>query len=215
MERDKPVKNLYRALQSNPQSVFYATNKISKNLLKKAKNAAYEQDEVFLNLYDLLDDKDFTKNENLPLVTPFVEKRTNIDRSTLYSFSKPFEAVQADIANIRFLEKSAADPKYCLLFVALFNSKIYVYPMKNRSLFVRKIELFYNDIKNKRTGKMPLQKDKEFDQNKIKKLNKEFDVGMYQRNLCCGKAFAAEQKIREFKKILLKSKRIDKIKKRD
>lgn len=38
--------------------------------------------------------------------------------------------------------------------------------MKNRSLLARKIEPFYNDIKNKRTGKMRLQTDKEFEQNK-------------------------------------------------
>ena len=60
------------------------------------------------------------------------------------------------------------------------------------------MELFYNDIKDKRTGRIRLQTDKEFDQNKIKKLNKEFDVEIYQTDLCRGKAFAAEQKIREF-----------------
>ena len=38
---------------------------------------------------------------------------------------------------------------------------------------------------------------------------------MYQRNLCDGKAFAAEHKIREFKTILLRSKQIEKIRKKD
>ena len=60
---------------------------------------------------------------------------------------------------------------------------------------------------------MHLQTDKEFDQNK-KKLNKEFDVEMYQANLRGGKAFAAEQKLGEFRKMLLRSKRIEKIKKK-
>ena len=82
-----------------------------------------------------MEDKDFYENENLPLVTPFVDKRTNIDRLTLYSFSKPFEALQADIADLRFLAKSAVD---------LFTSKIYVFPMKNRSLLGKKLEVFYN-----------------------------------------------------------------------
>ena len=97
-----------------------------------------------------MEDKDFYENENLPLVTPFVDKRTNIDRLTLYSFSKPFEALQADIADLRFLAKSAVD---------LFTSKIYVFPMKNRSLLVKKLEVFYNEIQPKRTGKMCLQTD--------------------------------------------------------
>ena len=60
------------------------------------------------------------------------------------------------------------------------------------------MELFYNDIKDKRTGRIRLQTDKEFDQNKIKKFNKEFHVEIYQTDLCRGKAFAAGQKIREF-----------------
>ena len=60
---------------------------------------------------------------------------------------------------------------------------------------------------------MHLQTDKEFDQNK-KKLNKDFDVEMYQANLRGGKAFAAEQKLGEFRKMLLRSKRIEKIKKK-
>ena len=37
---------------------------------------------------------------------------------------------------------------------------------------------------------------------------------MYQANLRGGKAFAAEQKLGEFRKMLLRSKRIEKIKKK-
>ena len=59
---------------------------------------------------------------------PFVIKRSNINHSTLYSISKPFELLHADTADLRFLAKSAVDPKYCLLIVDLFTSKIYVYP---------------------------------------------------------------------------------------
>ena len=54
--------------------------------------------------------------------------------------------LHADIADIRFLTKSATDPKYFLLLVDLFTSKIFVYPMKNRSLLAKKLGLFYNDI---------------------------------------------------------------------
>ena len=61
-------------------------------------------------------------------------------------------------------EKSVVDPKYCLLIVDLFTSKIYVYPMKNRSLLAKKLNLFYKDIKSKRTGKMCLKTDLEFNQ---------------------------------------------------
>ena len=93
---------------------------------------------------------------------PFVNKRSNVVRSSLSKISKPFELLLVDIADLRFLAKSAVDPKYCLLIVDLFTSKIYVYPMKNRSLLAKKLNLFYNDINNKRTVKMCLQIDLEF-----------------------------------------------------
>ena len=75
----------------------------------------------YVNLYNQLEDKNFYQNNNLPLVTPFVNKRSNIDYSTLYSISKPFELLHADIADIRFLAKSTVDPKYCLWIVDLFS----------------------------------------------------------------------------------------------
>ena len=55
---------------------------------------------------------------------------------------------------------------------------------------------------------MCLQMDLEFQQNSIKKLNEENDVEMYSSKIRGGKAFAAEQKIQELKKLLLISKRI-------
>ena len=61
---------------------------------------------------------------------------------------------------------------------------------------------------------MHLQTDLEFNQNKINTLNKNFDVKMFHTKITGGKAFAAEQKIREFKKILLRSKRFEKLKRK-
>ena len=68
-------------------------------------------------------------------------------------------------------------------------------------------------ISSKIAGRMRLQTNLEFKQNQIKKLNDEFDVEMFYTKVRGGKAFAAEQKIREFKKILLKSKRFKKFRK--
>ena len=116
-------------------------------------------------MYNQLEDKKCYENDSLPLVTPFVNKRSNIDHLTLYSIGKSFELLHADIADLRFLAKSAVDLKYCLLVVDLYTSKIYVYPMKNRSLLEKKLRLFYEDIKQKRTGRMHLQTDLEFKQN--------------------------------------------------
>ena len=82
----------------------------------------------------------------------------------LYSFSRPFEALQADIAYISFLARSAVDPTFCLLYIDLFTSKIYTYPMKKRNLSAKKMELFYKDRKKKSWAKWGYKQ--------IKNLNK-------------------------------------------
>ena len=205
---EKRIQNLFKTLQKDSKSALYANTTISKSLLKKINKSTYQKDRVFNELYQKLEDKDFDKdNDKIPVRTPFFEKKGDIDRSTLYSIGRPFQRVRADIADLRFFAKSAVDPKYALLAVDLFTSKTYVYPMKSRKLLARKLKLFYDEIEPKRNGKMSLQTDLEFKQNAIKKLNNEFDVEMFHSKVRGGKAFAAEQKIRELKKILLKSKR--------
>ena len=57
---------------------------------------------------------------------------------------------------------------------------------------------------------MRLQTDLDFQQNYMKRLNQKFNVEMFSSHVCGGKAYAAEQKIREFKKLLLKSKKVHK-----
>ena len=81
----------------------------------------------------------------------------------------PFELVHADIADNRFFSKSAVDPKYCLLAVDLFTSKVYVYIIKGKNLLSKKSEL---DIQQKREQSaenttMRLQTDLELAQNEI------------------------------------------------
>ena len=204
----KRIQNLFSTLQNDSKSVFYLNSTITKKLLKKLDKSPYQKDRVFKGIYQKLEDKELAESDDkIPLKTPFVEKKGDIDRSTLYSVEKPFKRVHADIANLRFFAKSAVDPKYALLAVDLFTSKTYVYPMKSRKILARKLRLFYDEIEPKRDGKMTLQTDLEFKQNEIKKLNNEFNVEMFHSKVRGGKAFAAEQKIREFKKLLLKSKR--------
>ena len=86
--------------------------------------------------------------------------------------------------------------------------------MKNRSLLAKKLEVFHNDIKSKTSGKMRLQTDLEFNQSKMKELNIKFDVDMFHARLRGGKAFAAEEKIRELKKFFLRSKHFKKLRKK-
>ena len=180
---------------------------LSKTVLNKASKSIFDKDKVFVNLYNQLEDKNLrSKKEFLSIFAPFSDIKSNVDHSTLFSIGKPFDLFHADIADTRFLAKSVVDPKNCLLLVDLFTSKIYIYPIKNRSLLAKKLKLFYEDIQPKRTGRMRLQTDLEFKQNQILKLNDEFNVDMFHTRLRGGKAFATEQKIREFKKLLLRGK---------
>ena len=111
--------------------------------------------------------------------------------------------MHTDVGDLRFLGKSAAGPEYCLLLVDLFTSKVYVYGMKNRPLTPLKLEKFYKKVANKRKNKkMRLQTDLEFKQKKIFALNKKYNVDMFLTAVHGGKAFAAEQKLRELKKRL-------------
>ena len=74
------------------------------------------------------------------------------------------------------------------------------------------MELFYKDIEENTLGKIRLQTDQEFKHRNMEQLNKKFKVKMYSTHLSGGKAFAAEQKVRELKKLLLRSKRIENLK---
>ena len=55
---------------------------------------------------------------------------------------------------------------------------------------------------------MRIQTDLGLRQREIQKLNKKFNALMFHTKIRRGKAFAAKRKIREFKKILRKSKRM-------
>ena len=213
---EKQMKNLFDKLINDENSVFYSADRINKTLLNKGRKSSYEKDKVFYKLFNVVEDRNilYENEENrLPFYTPFVQQKKDIDRSTLYTVNGPLQFFHADIAFIKFLARSAVDPKYALLCVDLFTSKVYVYTMRKKSNLPQKMEIFYKEIQSKRNKneKMRLQTDQEFQQNEIKKLNLKYNVEMFSSRLRSGKAFAAEQKIREFKKILFKSRSLHKI----
>ena len=216
---EKQVRNLFKKLINDQNSVFFSSDKINKNLLNKGRKSLYEKDKVFYNLFKKIENKDviYDKNENrVPFYTPFIPQKKNIDRSTLYTVSGPMQFFHADIAYLKFLAKSAVDPKYALLCVDLFTSKIYVYTMRKRSNLVNKLENFYKEIEVKRNKneRMRLQTDQEFQQNEIKKINLKYNIEMFSSRIRGGKAFAAEQKIRELKKVIFKTKNAYKLSKK-
>ena len=135
--------------------------------------------------------------------TDYVEKR-DIDRSTLCSFSRPLELLHADVANLEFLGKNATFPQDVLLVVDLFSSKTYTYLMRSKRQIRDRLEQIYLDEPGKRKGrKVRLQVDKEFQQLKIKDLNKKFNMEMYFTSLRGGRLLLPKRKSDNSKSELL------------
>ena len=134
---------------------MFIQEEINDKLLNKLKKSKYEKDKEFVNSFNYLlagNKAEFNKRRDeysIPSKAEFVSKSDGIDRSTLLSIQAPFDLMHADVGDLSFLGESAADPKYCLLLVDLFSSKIYVYGMKNRSLIPLKLEKFYKEVTDK------------------------------------------------------------------
>ena len=194
----KKTKNAFDKLKLDPSSVAFAEEILDKKLLAKLKKSKHAADRNFFNIVNLLENNVNFDSDNVNR-TDYLRKR-EIDHSTRYSFSSPFELFHADVGNLEFLGKNATFPGYVLVLVDLFSSKVYTYPMKSRKQIRQKLEQFDQDVKEKRKGKkVRLQVDQEFQQLKIKELNKQNNVQMFTTSLRGGKVFAAEQKIRELK----------------
>ena len=146
------LKKLFKNLQRDLKYVLFAKEKIDDKVLKKLKKSLYKKDNEFVNLFNsnvnVLDDE----KKTITIKITFVEKNDDVDRSTLYNFDGPLQLLHADVENLEFLGKSAADPKCFLLFVKLLTSKVCVCPMKSRKSIASKIEIFYKEVEPKRKG---------------------------------------------------------------
>ena len=195
----KAARNAFDKLKLDPSSAAFAEEILDKKLLLKLKKSKYVNDKNLFKLVNLLEKNSVIFEPGSVKRTDYVEKR-EIDHSTLYSFDAPFQLFHADVGNLEFLGKNSTFAQYVLDLVDLFSSKIYTYPMKSRKQIRQKLEQFYDDVKSKRKGKkMKLQVNQGFKQVKIKDLNDLNNVEMFSTSLRGGKAFAAEQKIRELK----------------
>ena len=75
---EKQVKNLFKKLINDQNSVFFSSDKINKTLLNKGRKSLYEKDKVFYNLYKKIENKSiiYDENENrVPFYTPFTPQK--------------------------------------------------------------------------------------------------------------------------------------------
>ena len=116
-------------------------------LLQKAKN-------IFKNLKTDPNSMLFSEEKNRQQIHKNVTKIKVCKRFLVVnSFDGPFQLIHADLGNLEFLGKSATTPRYVLLAVDLYYSKVDIYPMRSRKQILQKMKEFYEDIESKRNMK--------------------------------------------------------------
>ena len=137
------AKNVLKNFKTDPNNVLLSEEKIDNRLLKKLKKSKNDKDSLLLKLIESVEQ--FDNGEKVTTRLDYVEKR-EIDRSTLHSFDGPFELIHADVGNLELLGKSATLPRYVLLVVDFYSSKVYVNSMCSRKQVLQKMKQFYEDI---------------------------------------------------------------------
>lgn len=132
---NKTSKKFITMAHKRQERCIFAADCIIKTMINRARTSLYDKNKVFVKLYaesENIEELYFDENNqlNLPLTTPFVQKKMFTLQLCLVSFEGSFKIFHVDIADLMFLAKSAVNPKYCLLIVDLFTSRIYTYPME-------------------------------------------------------------------------------------
>ena len=176
---EKRLGNLLKKLRVDENSVLFAKgDKLNEKTVNKLAKSRYDKYAVLLNRY-----REFKKNggkikelkTKVVINTPFVQERAVTQRGEmLHKIDCPMQLVHADAADRNFFSKSAVAPKYCLICIDLFTSKVYTYGVKKKSQLADKLEKFYLEIadvrsylKKEKRYRMHLQTDQEFNQNEI------------------------------------------------
>ena len=122
MDEIKQIKNLFKKLIKDKNSIFYLVGKINRTLLNKSRKSASEKDKVFYKIYIRGEDQeiiydDDNEKERILFYTPFVEQKQDIDRSsTLYNINGLMQFFHADVVNIClfFFFKICGRSKVCV-----------------------------------------------------------------------------------------------------
>ena len=120
------IKKPFNKLQIGSKSVLFTVEQLNQKVLNNLKKSLYAKGKEFFNLFSVLENKDdFNKNQkaSIPIKATYVEQGDDIDTSNLYIFTGPFVLLHVNVANLEFLGKSTADPKYCFVIVDLFSSE--------------------------------------------------------------------------------------------
>ena len=84
-EQQKQLKNLFKKLINDQNSVFYAADKINNTLLNKVRRSSHEKDKVFYKIFNMIEDRNIIHEDDdenrIPFYTRLLnKKRISIDR---------------------------------------------------------------------------------------------------------------------------------------
>ena len=117
-EQQKQLKNLFKKLINDQNSVFYAADKINNTLLNKGRRSSYEKDKVFYKIFNTIEDRNIIHEDDdesrIPFYTPFVEQKKDIDRSSaLYTVNAPLQFFHGRRCFFKFFCKIGSRSKIC------------------------------------------------------------------------------------------------------
>ena len=88
---EKAKKKLYRKLKKDDESVLFGEETLNNNSFRKLKRSKYIKDKAFVNLIIKLGSiDDIFEKDAIATRTTFVEQKSQMERSTFYSFDSPF-----------------------------------------------------------------------------------------------------------------------------
>ena len=163
------AKNIFEELKTDEKNVLFTEDKINDRIFKKIKISKYVKDKELVNLVNNVEDLkaiNKTVSKIILLQLNYVKKR-EIDRSTLHSLDRPFQLVHADVANLKFLGKSATHPKYCQLIVDVFSTKIYIYLVRSQKHLAKKLQKFDTKVSKKKIINKQQPKDESSGRSRI------------------------------------------------
>ena len=126
----KCVNNLLTKLKVDENSILFAKREILEDkTVKKLSKSKYSKNIVLYNLY-----KEYIKNgakkedfktKKIVINTLFIQERFSPQTGDmLHTIYGSMQLVHDDVTDLNFFGKSAVAPKYCLLCVDMFTSKL-------------------------------------------------------------------------------------------
>ena len=115
--------------------------------------------------------------------------------------------MHVDIADLEFLDKTAATLTNAVLAVDPSSSKVYIYPIRSRKQFLKNMNELYVpiDTNQKKASNMLLRTGIKFSRKKIKDLNGKYNVTLFTTSVRGGNHLLPNKKLENLKKGYLNS----------